>query len=393
MSGEIADRHLPVTNEPIRIPPIVPKRPTLFSVPPKKLSCSFSSLFSPAPSPLAPLAKLPLLALLTLPLGLLALPPAEAGAASPPAAAPSTGPASPTAAGSPAPTPPPSANVTLDNQDPSVGSLGVLSLTGGSSRLVFFPDQDVFTPLLANPREPLSTLEFFVASNNPSYIQFNGNVAADIGIVRWESNAEGVNRSLQFGISAGEFSRFGMFGANTYLIDADYLVGATLTGRLGPLSQRLFFYHESSHTGYDYTTLANLNKSSDFGQEILQEVTSWDVNPHLRLYGGAAYRVFGLAYYPTAQDSLILLGGVEAYSDPFAWLDDLGRAYTSFFIESRGINGYTPDEDFQLGLLFHRPGSYFQIRPMIDFYNGYSYMGDLLFTKDRYAALGVSFDF
>ncbi|MGC8529738.1 MAG: DUF1207 domain-containing protein [Leptospirillia bacterium] len=360
------------------------KRPTLFFFRPQKMSRSVPGHFSLFSSPLG---RIPLLTLLMLSAGFLSLPGGADAASSAPASPPVAG--SPP---SPATAPLASANVTLDNQDPVTG-FGVISLTGGSSRLVFFPDQDVFTPLLANPREPLSTIEFFVASNNPSYIQFNGNVAADIGIVRWESNAEGVNRSLQFGISAGEFSRFGEFGANTYLIDADYLVGATLTGRLGPLSQRLFFYHESSHTGYDYTTLANLNKTSDFGQEILQEVTSWDVNPHLRLYGGAAYRVFGLYYYSTAQDSLILLGGVEAYSDPFSWLDDLGRAYTSFFIESRGINGYTPDEDFQLGLLFHRPGSYFQIRPMIDFYNGYSYMGDLLFTKDRYAALGVSFDF
>ena len=370
-------------------------RPTFFCFPPKNLLRSF-----PGPSSLSRslLAALPLLVLFGLSTGDLALPSSAEAAAPPvpPSSTGSTGPSAQPSGGSPPPPampPPPAANVTLDNQDPSVGSFGVLPLTGRSSRLVFFPDQDVFTPLLANPREPLSTLEFFVASNNPSYIQLNGNVAADIGIVRWESNAEGVNRSLQFGISAGGFSRLGMFGANTYLIDADYLVGATLTGRLGPLSQRLFFYHESSHTGYDYTTLANLTKTSDFGQEILQEVTSWDVNPHLRLYGGAAYRVFGLSDYSSAQDSLILLGGVEAYSDPFSWLDNLGRAYTSFFIESRGINDYTPDEDFQLGLLFHRPGSYFQIRPMIDFYNGYSYMGDLLFTKDRYAALGVSFDF
>ena len=360
---------------------------------PPKASASFFPHSPPLPQRPRALSFLPLLSFLALSLQLLASPP-TAGAAPPPPVAPSTFPSSPSAAGSPASSAhPEAANVTLDNLDPPDKDPGVISLGGGRSRLVLFPNQDVFTPLLGNPREPLSTLEFFAASNNPSYLQFNGNIAGDFGIVRWESNAEGVNRSLQFGLSAGEFSRFGIFSGSTYLIDSDYLVGATLTGRLGPLSQRLFFYHESSHTGYNYTQLANLNKFSDFGQEILQEVTSWDITPHLRLYGGAAYRVIGLYYYPTAQDSLILLGGGEAYSDRLAFLDNLGRAYTSFFLESRGINGYTPAEDFQVGLLFHRPGSYFQVRPMIDLYNGYSDMGDLLFTKDSYAALGVSFDF
>ncbi|MHB8369088.1 MAG: DUF1207 domain-containing protein [Leptospirales bacterium] len=289
--------------------------------------------------------------------------------------------------------PPPAANATLDSRDPPIGAPGVLSISDGTSRLVIFPSQDVFTPLLSDPREPLSTIEFFAASNMPSALQFNGNMAGNIGIARWESNAEGVDRALQFGLVGGEFSRFGIFGANTYLMDSDYMVGATLTGRIGAFSQRLFFYHESSHTGYNYTTLANVNKLSDFGQEIIQEVSSEDITPHLRLYGGAAYRVEGFDYYSTAQDALILLGGAEAYTDTFSSLDHLGRGYASFFIESRGINGYTPNEDLQVGLLFHRPGSYFQVRPMIDLYNGYSYMGDLLFNKDRYAALGISFDF
>ncbi len=368
-------------------------RPEFFLSPPQKLGASRPAHPSFLERSRRSLPILALLAVLTFSAGPLACP-TLAGAAPPPPGTPSTGPSSPSAAGSPVPpTPLEAANVTLDNLDPPDKAPGVISLGGGRSRLVLFPNQDVFTPLLANPREPLSTLEFFAASNNPSYLQFNGNIAGDFGIVRWESNAEGVNRSLQFGLSAGEFSRFGIFSGSTYLIDSDYMVGGTLTGRLGPLSQRLFFYHESSHTGYNYTQLANLNKFSDFGQEILQEVTSWDITPHLRLYGGAAYRVIGLYYYSSAQDSLILLGGAEAYSDRLAFLDNLGRVYTSFFLESRGINGYTPAEDFQVGLLFHRPGSYFQVRPMIDFYNGYSDMGDLLFTKDSYAALGVSFDF
>ena len=69
------------------------------------------------------------------------------------------------------------------------------------------------------------------------------------------------------------------------------------------------------------------------------------------------------------------------------------RGYLAFNIESRGINGYVPDEDLQIGLLFHRPGTDLQIRPALDFYNGYSPMGDLIFEKEHYASLGVYFDF
>ncbi len=288
--------------------------------------------------------------------------------------------------------PPPSANITLDQDIPAPASPGNIILQNGASELILFPSQDVFTNLLADPRQPTSTLEFFGASNNPGYFQFNGNLGADAGILRWESTSEGVNKSIQVGIMGANFSRLGIFGPETYLIDSDFVIGIPVTGRIGKFSERLFFYHESSHTGYNYTVLANLDKTSDFGQEILQEVSSYDNNPYIRVYGGLAYRVI-LPYYPTAGDSLILLGGFEAYTKTLPGLGGIGRGYFSTYLESRGINGYGLNEDVQLGLLFHKPGSYFQIRPMVDMYNGYSYLGDLLFTRDEYLALGISFDF
>jgi hypothetical protein len=289
--------------------------------------------------------------------------------------------------------PAPAANITLDQDNPVPPTAGNIVLQNGASQLILFPTQDVFTPLLADPRQPTSTIEFFAVSNHPTYFQFNGNLGADVGILRWESTSEGVNKSLQVGIMAANFSRLGIFGPSTYLIDSDFVVGVPITARIGQFSERLFFYHESSHTGYNYTVLENLNKNSDFGQEILQEVSSYDLTPYLRFYGGMAYRVIGLSYYPTINDSLIFMGGFEAYTKTLPGLWGIGRGYIATYLESRGINGYALNEDVQLGLLFHRPGSYFQIRPMIDMYNGYSYMGDLLFTKDQYVALGVSFDF
>lgn len=302
------------------------------------------------------------------------------------------------ASGAPPPlssAPPPSASATIDQDAISEASrVGIISLQGGASQIIFFPSQDIFAPLLADPRQPTTTLELFGISNNPSTLQFNGNVGGDWGIARWESTKDGVNKSLQVGVMGGSFSRFGIFGASTYLIDSDFIVGLPVTARIGRFSERLFLYHESSHTGYNYTTLSGISKTSDFGQEILQEISSFDITRNVRIYGGAAYRVFGLAFYPTLNDSLIFLGGFEATTHPILpVLGGLGRGYIAANIESMGINGYGPEEDLQIGLLIHRPGSDLQIRPMLDFYNGNSYMGDLLFTRDEYAALGISFDF
>lgn len=257
-------------------------------------------------------------------------------------------------------------------------------------RLVWFPSQDPFTPLLADPRQPTSSGNFFMLSNE-AYGQFTGNFGADIGILRVESTKDGINRSFQVGVMGAAFNRFALVGPNTFLQDADFVIGIPITFRIGRFSTRVFFYHESSHTGYDYDSYFNINQTDNFGQEILQIIPSWDITPNIRIYGGAAYRVIGLYYYPTFGDSLILIGGFEVYSPQIEAVRS--RAYLAFNLESKGINGYTPSTDLQAGLLFHQPKSYFQVRPAIDFFNGYSQMGDFLFDKEQYVALGVYFDF
>ncbi len=291
-------------------------------------------------------------------------------------------------------------NVTLD-QDLSTSSTSTPKgeTTGKSKdhssnpfwRLTYLPSQDPFTPLLADPRQPTSAVNFIPVSNQ-GFLQFNGTFGADVGIVRWESTTEGINESIQIGVMGANFSRFSIIQSSTYLEDADYVIGIPVTMRFGRFSARVFFYHESSHTGYNYTNIMHLSKITDFGNEIIQAVPSWDITPHLRIYAGGAYRVIGLYYYPTVNDSIIFLGGIEAFTPMIQSMS--ARGYLAFNIESRGINGYTPDEDLQIGLLFHRPNAYFQVRPAIDFFNGYTYMGDLVnFFKENYVSFGVYFDF
>lgn len=257
-------------------------------------------------------------------------------------------------------------------------------------KINWFPNQDPFTPLLADPRQPTSSGNFFFLSNE-AYGQFSGNFGADLGIVRIESSKEGINRSIQVGIMGASFSRFALVGPSTFLVDTDFVIGIPVTFRIGSFSTRIFFYHESSHTGYDYMTYFNLTQTDNFGQEVLQVIPSWDITPHIRVYGGAAYRVIGFYYYPTFDDSLILLAGFEVYTPQLKKFRS--RAYLAFNMESRGINGYSPNTDLQVGLLFHRPQAFYQLRPAIDFFNGFSPMGDYIFNREQYVSIGLYFDF
>jgi len=257
-------------------------------------------------------------------------------------------------------------------------------------RVIFFPQGDPFTPLLADPRQPTSNISYFLGSNN-RYGQFDGTFGADIGIIRWESQTSGINKSIQIGVMGAAFSRFAFVQTATFLESTDFIIGLPITIRYNKFSSRIFFFHDSSHTGYSYTSLMNLNKNTDYGQELLQIIPSYDVTRYFRIYGGGAYRVVGLGYYPSAQDSLIGQAGFELYAPE--WKASYSRAYMALNIISQGLNGYTPSEDLQIGILTHRPASWVQFRTAVDFYNGYSPMYDFPFLKENYVALGAYFDF
>jgi hypothetical protein len=289
----------------------------------------------------------------------------------------------------PAAVPPQKASKASKGTQPKIPS-SPKNTQSSNVRINWFPDQDPFTPLLADPRQPTSSGNFFFLSNE-AYGQFNGNFGADLGIVRIESSSEGINRSIQIGVMGASFSRFALIGASTFLVDTDFVIGIPVTFRIDQFSTRIFFYHESSHTGYDYMTYFNLTQTDNFGQEVLQVIPSWDITPHIRIYGGAAYRVIGLYYYSTFADSLILQTGFEIYTQQLRKFQS--RGYLAFNLESRGINGYSPDTDLQVGLLFHKPKAFYQLRTAIDFFNGYSPMGDFLFNREQYVSIGLYFDF
>jgi Protein of unknown function (DUF1207). len=144
---------------------------------------------------------------------------------------------------------PPADTITLDqdlNQTVSASSSTTGSQnSGGPWKLTLLPNQDPFTPLLADPRQPTTSINFLTLSNQP-FIQFNGNFGVDIGVARWESPTQGINESVQVGVMGASFSRFSIIQSSTFLEDADYVIGVPVTFRYHSFSGRVFFYHESS---------------------------------------------------------------------------------------------------------------------------------------------------
>ncbi|MEJ2368821.1 MAG: DUF1207 domain-containing protein [Acidobacteriota bacterium] len=98
-----------------------------------------------------------------------------------------------------------------------------------------FPVGDLFTPLIADPKQP----EFFFSFRHLEAPTTTFTMAAvgygeKFGLVRWGGDRPG--DGFQFSMDGGLFAQFNMDSASHDLINADYTVGMLLTYRRGSFS-------------------------------------------------------------------------------------------------------------------------------------------------------------
>jgi hypothetical protein len=162
----------------------------------------------------------------------------------------------------------------------------------GDSKGGWFPQDDVFRPLFADPKQP----QFFLSYQRMRFRELDRSISA--GFVSagetfglWSSRSKNCD-GLQVSMQGGIFAQFNLDGPSTDLINADYLIGMPITWRRGPLSVRARFYHQSSHLGDELLIhnpgLQQLRINLSF--EEMESIVSWDFS-WLRLYGGGGYLV------------------------------------------------------------------------------------------------------
>ena len=135
-----------------------------------------------------------------------------------------------------------------------------------------FPDEDVFRPLFADPKQPqtFATLQAVKARDSKT--------SATVGSVGLGENF-GFYSSRQWcngwqvGLLAGVFSQFDMNAPSTDLINTDYVVGIPLSWRSGLFSTRVRLYHQSTHLGDEFVLhnpgVARVNYSYEEAEAIL----------------------------------------------------------------------------------------------------------------------------
>ncbi len=119
---------------------------------------------------------------------------------------------------------------------------------------VLFPQGQLFSPPMANPREPRTHVTY-LRLNLPDNSFNVGSVGFgdSFGLARWPG--WGGEDAWQLSISGAVLAQFNLDASSMDLINADYIIGIPLSYRNGPWSARARLFHQSSHLGDEFLLL------------------------------------------------------------------------------------------------------------------------------------------
>jgi hypothetical protein len=257
---------------------------------------------------------------------------------------------------------------------------------------VFFPQDQIFCPLLADPKE-VRSFASFLRGTFPSLGDPSGEgtpigsvgLGDSFGLVRQGGPRAG--EGVQIDLVGSIFAQFNLGTSSNDLINADYVIGAPLTFRRSGFSVRARLYHQSSHLGDEYL-LSNADiERENLSFESVEILVSQEIRA-LRVYAGAE-RIFRRE--PDTLPSKLFHGGVELRSGRARNVQLVGGVD----IKTTELHDWSPAISGRAGLEFGRsaPGGYpvRLVTLMLEVYDGPSPYGQ--FFRDDISYLGVGLAF
>jgi hypothetical protein len=257
---------------------------------------------------------------------------------------------------------------------------------------VLLPVDQIFCPLLADPKEPRSFVSF-LRGTFPSIADPLGEgtsiasvgLGDSFGLVRWGGPEAG--EGAQLDVIGSIFAQFDLGTESNDLINADYVVGVPLTVRRDGFSVRARLYHQSSHLGDEYLLRDDEIVRENLSFESVELLVSMEVGP-LRVYAGGE-RIFRRE--PATLSAKLFHGGAELRS---------GRAGTAQLVggvdlKTTELHDWSPAISGRFGLEMGRPGPGAHpgrlITLMLELYQGPSPYGQFFQDDISYVGVGLHF--
>jgi hypothetical protein len=257
---------------------------------------------------------------------------------------------------------------------------------------VFFPEDQIFCPFIADPKEPRSFASLlrgtFRSLDDPTG---EGTTIASVGLgdsfglIRWGGPDAG--EGLQFDVVGGIFAQFDLGAPSNDLINADYIIGVPLTFRRNGFSVRARLYHQSSHLGDEYLLRSEDIVRENLSFESLEVLVSQEVG-FLRGYVGAE-KIFRRE--PDTLPDSVFHTGVEVRS---------GRAravqlLAGFDLKTTELYDWSPALSARVGMEVGRrgpeghPGRLIMV--LLEMYQGPSPYGQFFQDDISYVGVGIHF--
>jgi hypothetical protein len=257
---------------------------------------------------------------------------------------------------------------------------------------VFFPQDQIFCPIVADPKEARSFLSFlrgtFRSLEDPSG---EGTLIASVGLgdsfglVRWGGPKSG--EGVQLDVVGSIFAQFDLGTPSNDLINADYIIGLPLTFRRNGFSVRAKLYHQSSHLGDEFLLSSEDIVRENLSFESVEVLMSLEAG-FLRGYAGAE-GIFRRE--PDTLPSSLFHAGIELRS---------GRArkvqlLAAVDIKSTEMHDWSPAVSGRIGLEVGRPGPSGHpgrlIMLLLELYEGPSPYGQFFQDDISYIGAGIHF--
>jgi hypothetical protein len=259
-----------------------------------------------------------------------------------------------------------------------------------SSGTVIFPDDHIFTALVADPKEPSTFMSFlrgkFRTLDDPSGEE--ASIAAigvgdSFGLVRFGGPSPG--DGFQLDVIGAIFAQFDIGSSSTDLINADYIIGLPVSFRRGAFSIRTKLYHQSSHLGDEFLLRDTGIDRENLSFESLEVIASLEAGP-LRVYGGGEHL---LRREPDAVAAKIFHGGLEVRTRA----DAAAQLVAGVDIKAPRLGDWSPATSARAGVAFRRAGSEGGPGRLVTFslelYEGPSPYGQFFQDDISYVGFGV----
>jgi hypothetical protein len=261
---------------------------------------------------------------------------------------------------------------------------------------VLFPQDQIFCPVLADPKEARSFVSFlrgtFRSLDDPSGKGTNiGSVGLgdSFGLVRWGGPSAG--EGVQIDVVGSIFAQFALDAPSNDLINADYIIGVPITFRRAGFSTRVRLYHQSSHLGDEYLLRADDIQRQNLSFESLDVLLSQEIGP-VRAYAGGEML---FRRDPGALAAQLFHGGVELRSGRAGPLQMVGAVDVKITERTRGRNRWSNAVSGRVGLEALRYGAGGHpgrlVTLMLEFYDGPSPYGQFFQDDISYVGVGIHF--